>query len=135
MMTRSVARRADSLPEVMLLSNAFFENTPTGPGVRFAVELALEEIFTNVVRHNANGAGLIAIELERRDGEVILTIIDPDAPRFDPLADGPDPGTDLPLAERVPGGLGIHLVKQFMDRIEYSHHSRTGTIRLHKRTD
>jgi anti-sigma regulatory factor (Ser/Thr protein kinase) len=135
MMTRNVARDADALPEVMLLSNAFFEKTPAGPGVRFAVELALEEIFTNVVRHNARGRGPIAIALERRDGEVIVTITDPDAPRFDPVADGPEADVDLPLDQRLPGGLGIHLVRKFMDRIEYSHDSRTGTIRLHKRTD
>jgi anti-sigma regulatory factor (Ser/Thr protein kinase) len=135
MITRQIARDADALPEVMLLSNAFFETTPAGPGVRFAVELALEEIFTNVVRHNARGQGPIGIALERRDGEVIVTITDPDAPRFDPVADGPDTDVDLPLDQRLPGGLGIHLVRKFMDRIEYSHHSRTGTIRLHKRTD
>ena len=135
MMTRNVARDAGALPEVMLLSNAFFEKTPAGPGVRFAVELALEEIFTNVVRHNARGRGPIAIALERRDGEVIVTITDPDAPRFDPVADGPEADVDLPLDQRLPGGLGIHLVRKFMDRIEYSHDSRTGTIRLHKRTD
>ena len=34
-----------------------------------------------------------------------------------------------------PGGLGLHLVKKMMDRVEYIHENRTGTINLYKRLE
>jgi len=40
---------------------------------------------------------------------------------------------DRPLSERQPGGLGIHLVKKLMDRIEYNYVERRGTTKFFKR--
>lgn len=128
-----VARDIGALPEVMQLVDTFFARTAADPNVRFPVELALEEVFTNVVRHNAVGKGRIRIDLGIRDADLIITVTDFDAPRFDPVADAPAVNVEGPLDERTAGGLGIHLVKKMMDRIEYSHRNRIGTITLHKR--
>lgn len=133
--TANVPREVNALRDVMLLVDEFFEGAPADGPARFAIELALEEIFINVVKYNAAGQGPIAIALDRLDGEVVVTITDSDAPRFDPVADAPQADVTGALADREPGGLGIHLVKKLMDRIEYSHQHRTGTIRLHKRTN
>jgi serine/threonine-protein kinase RsbW len=128
-----VARDIEALPDVMRLVETFFSESRADPNVRFPVELALEEIFTNVVKYNAVGKGRIKIDLDLRNDDVIVTVTDFDAPRFDPVADAPQAKVDGPLRTRTEGGLGIHLVKKMMDRIEYSHHNRTGTITLHKR--
>ena len=132
-MNASVPRQIGSLSEVMELVERFFAATSTNPEVRFPVELALEEIFTNMVKYNASGKGDIRIDLGVRDGDLVVTVTDFDTPRFDPVADSPEVDIDQPLEERRVGGLGIHLVKRMMDRIEYSHRNRTGTITLHKR--
>lgn len=124
-----VPRDLASLPEVMRAVDAFISDQH----LRFSVELALEEVFTNVVRHNAGGKGPIRIDLAIQDGELIVRVTDPDTPPFDLDKDAPPVNIDQPLADRTPGGLGIHLVKKMMDRIEYSHRNRTGTITLHKR--
>lgn len=123
----NVERDLNRLPEVMSLAEGL------DPSVRFPVELALEEIFTNVVKHNRDGKGEIRIELAIVDDDVVVTITDFDAPRFDPVADAPEVDIHQPLEMRKEGGLGVHLVKKMMDRIEYSHHNRTSTITLHKR--
>ncbi|HSP17744.1 MAG TPA: ATP-binding protein [Thermoanaerobaculia bacterium] len=128
-----VARDIGALPEVMRLVETFFSETHADPNVRFPVELALEEIFTNVVKYNAVGKGRIKIDLGIRNDDVIVTVTDFDTPRFDPVGDAPEVNIDEPLQRRSAGGLGIHLVKKMMDRIEYSHQNRTGTITLHKR--
>jgi anti-sigma regulatory factor (Ser/Thr protein kinase) len=130
-----VARELESLPQVMELVEAFFLKVNVDSKVRFSVELALEEIFTNVVRHNSSGKGLIGITLGFENDEMIITVTDFDAPRFDPVADSPVVDVEAPLEERTAGGLGIHLVKKIMDRIEYSHRDRTGTITMHKRVN
>jgi phosphoserine phosphatase RsbU/P len=101
--------------------------------VRYPVELALEELFTNIVRHNPSGRGNIRIDLAIHDSEVVITITDFDTPRFDPVSDAPQVDVNQPLEMRTEGGLGIHLVKKMMDTIEYSHQNRTGTITLRKR--
>jgi serine/threonine-protein kinase RsbW len=133
MISAEVPRDLAALPEVMQLVDTFFATTPADPNVRFPVELALEEIFTNVVKYNALGKGRIKIDLGIRDADLVITITDFDAPRFDPMTDAPEVDVGAPLAERTAGGLGIHLVKKMMDGIEYSHRNRTGTITLRKR--
>ena len=133
MIAGEIDRRVDALPEVMRLVDSFFTSGGGDEEARFAVELALEEIFTNMVKYNSDGSGRIHIELSSRDGSLVVTLIDPDAPRFDPFTEAADADVDAPLDQRSPGGLGIHLVKKMMDRIEYSHAGRTATITLHKR--
>ncbi len=134
-LSAEVARELDSLPQIMQLVETFFLTSNVDSKVRFPVELALEEIFTNVVKHNSAGKGLIGIALGVQDGEMIITITDFDTPPFDPIGDAPAVNVNAPLEERTPGGLGIHLVRKIMDRIEYSHRNRTGTITLHKRVN
>ena len=47
-----------------------------------------------------------------------MTLIEDDAERFDPTA-AAAADTTAPLAERTPGGLGLHLVAKLVDSIEY----------------
>lgn len=98
---------------------------------RFQLAVALEELFANAVRHNPGGAGDLRITLRRASGEIVLTLTDFDTDRFDFAAE-PAPDLSLPLAGRRPGGLGVHLVRSFMDRVEYDWHDRRGTFTLTK---
>lgn len=131
----AVRREIDALPDVMRLVDDFFATTRADQTVRYPVELALEEIFTNMVKYNAAGKGDIHIDLRLDDHDLVITLTDFDAPRFDPMVEGPEVDVNRPLSERTEGGLGIHLVRRMMDRIEYSHRNRTGRITLHKRLD
>jgi anti-sigma regulatory factor (Ser/Thr protein kinase) len=129
----TVPRQIGALADIARLVDGFYEAGGVKPETRYPIELALEEIFTNMVRHNAGGQSDIRIELTAREDEVVATVTDFDAPRFDPLTDGPPPGIERQLEQRTPGGLGIHLVRQMMDEIEYSHQNRTATVTLRKR--
>lgn len=86
----------------------------------FAIDLALEEIVSNVIRHGLGGAGdhEIGVSLRVEPTQVVLHL-DDDAPAFDPTAQAP-PRTDLPLEERPIGGLGIHLVTTMTSSVDYS---------------
>ena len=44
----------------------------------------------------------------------------------------PDPDLTLPLEQRTPGGLGIHLMRNVMDRLQYRHEAGHNTLRLEK---
>lgn len=77
-----------------------------------------DELASNVTRH-ARGATFVAIRARRvAEPSRLLYVVEDDGARFDPLARDA-PATDLPLAERVPGGLGIHLVRTLATRVAW----------------
>lgn len=86
----------------------------------FELNLVLEELFTNAVRHGgcAGVEAAVRVRLSRRErGGVAVEFRDRGTP-FDPTTvAGPDLGA--PLSQRQPGGLGIHLVRQTMRDLEY----------------
>ena len=102
--------------------------------VRFEVNVALEEVFTNVVHYaypDDGGAHEIDVALALEDGVLQASVEDSGVP-FDPLG-VPPPDLEAPLEERVPGGLGIFLAKQFMDTLEYSREGGRNVLTLTKR--
>jgi serine/threonine-protein kinase RsbW len=81
-------------------------------------ELALEEVFMNVVMHGAPaGAARVEVSLHLDGGRLAMTIADDGAP-FDPLS-LPAPDVTAGLYERPVGGQGVHLVRQMMDSVGY----------------
>lgn len=78
------------------------------------LELASEEIFTNFVKYNPQPAAEIAVQIVIQQGLITLTFTDPAARPFFPEKT-PPPDTTLPLDQRSPGGLGLHLVHKVMD--------------------
>ena len=95
----------------------------------FAILLGIEEIYTNFVKYNATGEGRIEVAIACQPDRVVVTLTDFDSHRFDPR-EAPPIRLEMPLHERKPGGLGIHIVKQMMNRVEYSYSGRVSTITL-----
>ncbi len=80
--------------------------------------LAVDEAATNVIIHGYRGQpGTIEIEMKRDEVDVVIYVRD-NAPPFDPT-DVPAPDLTRPLEERPPGGLGIYLIRQYMDEVIY----------------
>ena len=74
------------------------------------VILATDEAVTNVMVHGYQGQpGIIEIELRRNEDSLVVCLRDQSAP-FDPTV-MPPPDVTVPLEERPPGGLGIHLMR------------------------
>lgn len=129
----SFPRDLASLPGLFELVDGFVDQAGLGESLRFPLAFALEELFTNMVKYNPGGGGEIHLSLAIAGSEIVAVMVDPDAARFDITTDAPVVDVDLPLESRTPGGLGLHLVKRMMDRVEYDHMGRTGTIRLFKK--
>ena len=51
-------------------------------------------------------------------GGVEVTLTDYDVEPFD-VTQAPDVDIDLPIEQRKPGGLGLHLIRRLVDSIEY----------------
>jgi serine/threonine-protein kinase RsbW len=96
----------------------------------YSVDLAVEEIFTNLVKYNRSNND-IDIELECKNTVLTVKLRDHDVDRFD-ITEVAAVDTTLPLSERKPGGLGLHLTREAMDEIEYSYKNRISTITMRK---
>lgn len=81
--------------------------------------LALEEILINIIRyaHPQGGTHEIKVWFSLEEDNVITAVEDDGTP-FNPLA-ASEPDTGGPLEDRPIGGLGLHLVRKLMDRLEY----------------
>lgn len=133
-MKESFGRNLDSLDDLFRFVERFAETQKLGEGVLFVVRLAAEELFTNLVRHNTGGSDAIDVSLDREDGQLVIRLVDFDV---DPVVVDPDhpPDTALPLADRTPGGLGIHLVKSMVDSLTYEYDHRTFRVTAIKKLE
>jgi phosphoserine phosphatase len=122
--TRSFARSYESLEQIF----AFTAET-MGEELRRTVDFVLEELFTNVVKYGRPSDAPVRIDIARIAGGVEVTLTDSDAEPFD-VTRAPDADTNLPLEQRTPGGLGIHLVRKIVDSIEYRYSAETRTSRI-----
>ncbi|MCY4644642.1 MAG: ATP-binding protein [Bacteriovoracales bacterium] len=99
------------------------------PAKSVDMELSLEELIVNSFNHgNKNGPVTIKAKVNEDGLEAIL---EDEAPPFNPLEDAPPPPKGE-LETRKVGGLGIHLVKNLNDRIEYSPLKKGNRITLFK---
>lgn len=98
------------------------EQLPPGLADRISyfVNLAVEEIFTNMVRHNQPGGDHITVAIDVGSDRIRARFTDYDVDPFDPESI-PEVDIDLPLAQRRAGGLGLHMVKSVVDRLAYEY--------------
>ena len=71
-MQRRFPRHVQALAEVFDFAARFCAAEQIDDRDRWVVDLTLEELFTNVLKHNPEGRGEVLIELERTDGQVAL---------------------------------------------------------------
>jgi serine/threonine-protein kinase RsbW len=80
--------------------------------------LATNEATTNILLHGYRGrAGNVNIVVEPAGSDLLIRLQD-SAPLFDPTV-VPTPDVTLPLEMRAPGGLGVHMMRQFTDELRY----------------
>ena len=101
--------------------------------VAFDLQLAANEIFTNVILHGFTDDRHheIVVRLMAGPDEVAVEIEDDGRP-FDPSS-VPPPRLDQPLAERPVGGLGVHLARRVTDAMEYRRQAERNVVRMRKR--
>ena len=113
---------ANDLGQIRLVRDrvqAFGEQSGLPSDVLFAVKLSIEELLTNTISYGYSDqeTHIIEVQIDLWFDQLNVRMLD-DAVAFDPR-DEKEPNTKAALKDRKVGGLGIHLVKNLMDRIEY----------------
>jgi serine/threonine-protein kinase RsbW len=124
----SVPIDAGQLPVLTRFLQEFWSGAALPAGESLPFELALEEVFMNVVMHGVPGATRVEVLLQRAGGELTMTIAD-DGPPFDPLS-LPPPDITASLSERRIGGQGVFLVRQMMDTVVYRREGAQNVLTL-----
>ncbi len=110
----------------------FCESCGIAKKQKFEINLALDELFTNIINHGFDDEAehQIQVTCARNDEIVKITIRDDGVP-FNPLQ-APQPDLKCTFGDREIGGLGIHLIKAYIDQIEYQREDDANVLTLTK---
>jgi len=126
-MKKKYQRSFDEIQKIVMDTEQFFAQENIDESLRMKVDLSLEELFVNMVTYNTETICEILIEMKSIENGIEVSLTDRNVDRFDPTAAG-QVNVDAPLADRVPGGLGLYLVLKMADSINYEYHGRTSKI-------
>lgn len=124
-------RDFNSLDKVFEFISSFTRQYNIDESTTYAINVAVEEIFTNMIKYNSRGRKDIGISFEKSDRSVLICITDFDSDLFDVTKAG-EPDIDLPLEKRKAGGLGLFLVKNLVDDLSYEYKDRVSKIIMTK---
>lgn len=98
----------------------------------FLADLVLEELVTNTIKYGYDDAAAHAIhvDVDFAAGRLGIAVRDDGHP-FDPLT-LPAPDITLPAKHRDIGGLGLHLVRQMTDSLNYERREGWNIVRAVK---
>lgn len=118
-LARSFPNSLPGLERVIEELLAFLEQHGITGRTAYDVNLAVEEMATNVIKYGYDDEGEHSIELAvELHPETVAVVLEDDGHEFDPLA-APPPDLELPVEDRQPGGLGIELIRQFAREMRY----------------
>ena len=128
----------NEIAQLAILSEAMErigEEHGLAPKTLFQMQIALDEMVSNVIKYAWPDGGdhEIRVRITASTGQVAIEIADDGRP-FNPLA-APEPPQPPPGRRPRPGGVGIHMLKQFMEKIEYARIDGQNRLTLTKLCD
>ena len=120
MLVRRFPRAVGALPTLVEFVREYFASRGIDPNQAHDVDLVLEELFTNMVRHARGGTSPIEVALADDGASLTLRLRDEGVEPWDPSQARP-PEVDRPIDERRPGGLGLHFIRQLTRDLRFEH--------------
>ena len=131
-MQREFPRHLNSLAGLYEFTEEIMKAHDLADGVRFPVHLAMEELFVNMVHYNPTVTTDITVAIDVAD-RVTVSLVDNGGAEFD-VTTKREVDVDAPLEERTPGGLGIHLIQNLVDSLDYKYQDGRGEVIFTKRS-
>jgi len=122
-----------AVPQLNSFVDEVCETAGFDMGTTMQINLAIEEAVVNVMSYAypSGVKGQVDIDAQMNDERLKFVISDSGTP-FDPTAKG-EVDTTLTAEERGIGGLGIHLIRQIMDTINYERIDGNNVLTLRKK--
>ncbi len=130
-MEKHFQRDIKSLDKIFGFICEFIAENKIDESTAFSINFAIEEIFINMVKYNPENQNNISISLNKDGNKLILCLTDYDVGHFD-ITKLKEVDSSQPLQERKAGGLGLHIVKQMVDEIDYEYKNRNSRITIIK---
>lgn len=129
----ALANRASELQRLASDLERFARNHRIPERDVHALSLALDEVITNTIAYGYDdqGAHEIRVRVTLANGRLSAEVEDDGRP-FDPLT-APEPDLTSAVEDRPVGGLGIHLVRSLMERVDYRRESGKNHLIMSKR--
>ena len=130
--TLQISNRVKEIERAVTALSAASEEHGIPDGVRRDVSLVLDELLNNIISYayDDEGEHRITLQLSISNERIAITLKD-DGSEFNPL-ERETPETDLEIQDRPIGGLGIHLVREMMDRVSYERHGSFNVMTVEK---
>jgi len=132
MINYKVKAKVDLIDEMINPIISSLEENKADHKTLYQMNLVLEELLVNVANYAyAPNDGDVEICYEIKNKELEVVIIDKGKP-FNPLEHS-DPDLKAPVEDRKIGGLGIYLVKNLVDDIQYQRVENKNILKINKK--
>jgi serine/threonine-protein kinase RsbW len=117
----------DRLAEIRAIVREVCSDCDVPRDCRGDIVQAVDEAASNIIRHGYRGEpGFIDLTAELVGDDIVVTLEDT-APPFDPTT-VPPPDISVHPGQRTPGGMGMHLIRLEVDRVEHRPRPGGGNI-------
>lgn len=124
----------DNLYTAINFVNEKLDSIGSSEAVKSQIDIAVEEIFVNIAKYaygDEKGKAVIKFSFDE-DTKAVTLVFEDKGMAYNPL-EKPDPDITLSAQEREIGGLGIFMVKNFTDSMEYSYENETNILKITKK--
>jgi serine/threonine-protein kinase RsbW len=113
-------------------ASRWLEERGTPADLQYFANLAIEELATNCIKYGYDDTHehIIELRMSLSSGSLVLVVKDDGHP-FNPL-EAPAPDMSLPVEDWAVGGLGLHLLRQLSDGMEYVREDGKNQVTLRK---
>ena len=128
----TVPAKTENLEQVLEFVNGLLEEKNFSMNLVFELDIAVEELFVNIAHYAyISEIGEATIQVSFEEDDIVITFIDRGIP-YNPW-EKKDPDITLSLEERQIGGLGIYMVKNSMDEVDYAYIDGKNVVTIKKK--
>jgi len=128
----TVPAKMEYLDDIMNLVERILEQTQIAEQEKTRVLISAEEIFTNIASYAyGERAGNVQMTCEVNVEKIKICFRDQGI-EYNPL-ERPDPNFNIPFEDRPIGGLGVYMVKKYMDHVSYRRDDDSNVLTIEKR--
>ena len=134
MKTMTVPAATDQLEAVQAFVAEQLSILDCPPEAMIQLQIAVEELFVNIAHyayHPENGVAVVGCDLDKDNPSITIQFRDWGTP-FNPLAKQ-DADITLSADERDIGGLGIYMVKEYIDEVTYAYEDGQNVLTMKKK--